>query len=118
MCLIWPSTSQAAKAQTATPPCGEPYRAIYQRLGPRRLGRGRFRVGASVPGRRWAGLGVGALCGVVVVLTVTRRLRRLGYCAVASSGGPAMNGDVTREHYARLAATYDDNYVGLDAVAP
>ena len=55
-------------------------------------------------------MGVGALCGVVVVLTVTGRLRRLGYCAVASSGGPAVDGDVAREHYARLAATYDENY--------
>ena len=49
------------------------------------------------------GLGVVALCGLVVVLTVARCLRRVGYCAVASSGGPEVDGDVTREHHARLA---------------
>src|SRR5215813_13147281 len=48
------------------------------------------------------GLGEVALCGLVVVLSVARCLRTVGYCAVASSGGPELDGDFTREHHARL----------------
>ncbi len=36
---------------------------------------------------------------------------RLGHCAAASPGrGPALNQDVTRAHYDRLAATFDENW--------
>ena len=46
-------------------------------------------------------------CDLIVVLTVTGRQRRLGDCAVASSGGPEVNGDLAGEHYAEEIAFSD-----------